>query len=111
MDTLRSRKEELELQLVDSEEKRQTLQAENLQFIKAFDEHVEQRRAELALDLDKKYQAWSQEQGRVLAEAQSQVRTVEGKLELREEKISELDQQLREQRAAFRDLASGFEEE
>merc|ERR1719446_1343386 len=63
---LHTRKEELELQLAENEEKCQKLQAENLQFIKAFDEHVDRAKAELAAALDEKYQVVIQEQGKVV---------------------------------------------
>lgn len=111
VEMLTHRKEEVEGQLKESEEKCQSLQQENLQFISAFDEHVELRKAELAAELDKKYQVQIKEQGRILAETRSQVGSLQGQLEMREDKIKELEGQLREQRSAFRDLASGFDEE
>jgi hypothetical protein len=110
-EVMQQKREELEIQLASTFEKCKSLQEENLQFIKAFEEQVEQRRAELAAELDKKYQLWSHEQGKILAESQSQVKRLEGQVELRDEKIKDFENQLREQRNAFKELASNFEEE
>jgi len=111
MELLQYRKDETEERLSASEEKCNSLQEENLQFIKAFNDTVEQKMSEVTAEVEGKYLAAIQEQGKILAETQSQVKRLEGQLEIRDEKIKEVECSLREQRAAFVKLAAGFEEE
>lgn len=111
LEASQQRSQALEDQLTETKEQCASLQEENLQFIKAFDENVEQKMAEVSAELDKKYQSAIQEQGKILADAQSQVRRLEATVEMRDKKIKELEANLREQRSAFTKLASDFEEE
>lgn len=111
MEVLQYRTDETEERLRASEEKCSSLQDENLQFIKAFNDTVEQKMSEVTAEVEGKYLAAMQEQGKILAETQSQVKRLQGQLEIRDEKIKDIECSLREQRAAFVKLAAGFEEE
>mmetsp|Transcript_129073 Transcript_129073/g.228352 ORF Transcript_129073/g.228352 Transcript_129073/m.228352 type:complete len:675 (+) Transcript_129073:66-2090(+) len=111
LEGMRRRLIDCETRIAEYDKRCNKLQGENLEYIRAFDQQLEQRRQELVSELDKKYQVFMMEQGKKLSEAQGQALNLEGELQLQITKVKDVEAQLREQRNAFVQLAAGFEEE
>lgn len=111
LDMLRVRNSDLEQQLANISDRCNSLQEDNLEFISAFEQQVEARRLEIVSELEKKYQGSILDQGRSLADKDSQINNLKGKLHGREEKIKELEATVREHGVEVAKLLEGFDEE
>lgn len=111
LDMLKVRNSDLEQQLSDVQDRCNTLQEENLEFIRAFEQQVEARRLEIVADLEKKFSGSILEQGRMIAEKDSQISHLKGQLQSREDKIKSLDATIREHGIETERLLGSFDEE
>lgn len=84
-----------------------TLEEQNLDYLRRFEEQLDQRREEILRQTEEKFKATMMTQAQQIADAESHRRRLEGELRLNQEKVKQLESSNREQRrVAAQALAS-----
>lgn len=87
-----------------------TLEEQNLDYLRRFEEQLDQRREEILRQTEEKFKATMMTQAQQIADAESHRRRLEGELRLNQEKVKKLESSSREQRRVAAQALSDLED-